>query len=1125
MEPVLMLNRVRLLFVAGLFLIVASPMVTQVQVIPNAAAAKKKKKKKKKSKKKASKSDEGKKEDGGEAKKGEELRTSGPAKMKMPFSEKKFDNSSKADVKRDEAIAEIRNLLPKMNGPQKGELVFRLAELYWEKSKYIYATEFQDFDKAYQNWVDEGRQGKEPTLTEYTKKSEAYKKQALANYSVVLDKYPDYPRLDEVLYIMAYNEYEAGKKKRAIKNYSKLIRQYKDSEYVADSYLALGEHYFNSNDVIKATKAYTKAYKIGKERQKSSTYMYALYKLAWCDYNKQEYPDALKKFKKVVKDSERARDQENVRLKREALNDMILTFAQLDTVEPAYKYFKKKTNNEEAFAKTEKLARVFKEQGKQPKEIEAYRLLLNLQPDTGLAPDYQSRIVNAYAKLEDRDAVKREVTRLVELYRPGSPWWRKNENDKATTERALTMAESRMRELVTDYHRYAQKFKRVGDYTLARDIYGQYLQAFPDSEYAYRLGYFYAEILWDLGEWNKAAAQYDNVVKKDPKGEYTRTAAYNAILAWEKIVKKAPKPIFKNGKIVERKNKKKKRAGKIKDVRTIEKIQKGKEYKAKEIPKAEVKLAAACDAYVDVVPDAKGDKKLTEELIVVKFKAGYIYQNYYHFDEAAKRFGELIKRWPASDYARQGADLIMDSYDAREDWDNLEKWARTFAKNKKLMGEKKFAGKTRKFMEGASFKSIAKLNEKATKLKKKKKEDEARPLFADAATRFEGFVKEFPKSQFAPVALYNATMIYGNANQLDLAIKAGKMLLKNYKKEIGEGENLTNKLEESTILELGGYYEKVADYPNAAERYLTFVDKYKKHEKAPDLLYNAALFYYGLGNTKQAVKIFGRYIKEYNKQKDVPAVYLRIARIYEDEQDWKRASALYGDFEKKYGRRATDLQVMDARFKTAWTMDKAGRISDARDVCGGILKSIKKAKKKLKAEPTVQTAGGYCAFIRMEPEFQKYKKIDLNVSARKVKKTIELKRKRMNEIGKKYVDILNYGSGEWGVAGLYRAAQTQLDFVKALREMPTPKELRNNPEAEDMFMAELENITFPVEEGAIVALEKALEKAFELGIYSDYTLQIEEQLKQFKPAEFGPVRELPFYDSAAEETATKVAKR
>ena len=147
----------------------------------------------------------------------------------------------------------------------------------------------EDFDKSFNEWVDNGRQGKEPKLADYTRKSEAYKKQALNNYQVVLKKYPDYPRLDEVLYIMAFNQYEAGKKEEARRNYSTLIRKFPDSEYRADSYLALGEHYFGANNLIKATKAYERAYEYGIKRKKPAVFMYALYKLAWCAFNAQEY--------------------------------------------------------------------------------------------------------------------------------------------------------------------------------------------------------------------------------------------------------------------------------------------------------------------------------------------------------------------------------------------------------------------------------------------------------------------------------------------------------------------------------------------------------------------------------------------------------------------------------------------------------------------------------------------------------------------------------------------------------------------------------------------------------------------------------------------------------------------
>ena len=42
--------------------------------------------------------------------------------------------------------------------------MFRLAETYWEKSKFIYQSEFKEFDDVYTKWVDAGRQGKEPQL-------------------------------------------------------------------------------------------------------------------------------------------------------------------------------------------------------------------------------------------------------------------------------------------------------------------------------------------------------------------------------------------------------------------------------------------------------------------------------------------------------------------------------------------------------------------------------------------------------------------------------------------------------------------------------------------------------------------------------------------------------------------------------------------------------------------------------------------------------------------------------------------------------------------------------------------------------------------------------------------------
>jgi len=1105
---------------AGLLLIGPAPatmMSNDAGSVFDVEAAHAKKKKKKKKKKKSKK-----KSTAAAQKPAAEEERTGPATLKMEVRTKNFDNSAKADKKRDELIKEIKELLGNegLGKRTKDELVFRLAEAYWQKSKYIYNQEFEAFDEEYQRWVDEGMQGKEPKLESFTKESEAYKKQALSNYAWVLENAPDYPRLDEVLYIMASNEYNAGRTKAALKNYSKLIRQYKKSEYVPDAYLALGEHYFGDNKLTKATKAYKKAYKIGKKRDRPDTYVYARYKLAWCDYNAQEYSAALKKFKYVVQQAEKGKGK--VRLKEEALRDMVMSYAQVGEIEKAYKYFKKHAGKEKAFNLTSKLAAVYAKDGKYKENIGTLRHLINVNPDNPAAPDYQSQIVESYSQLGDRNQVRKEVTRLVELYRPGSSWAKKNSSNPDAVERAVTIAEQRMRALVTDYHQYAQKFKRVADYQLARDIYAQYLQVFPKSDDAYRLNFFYAEILWDLGEWEKAAEQYDSVVARDAKGQYTRECAYNAILAWEKLHQGVnPPKIDKNGILVKRKRDERK-SQKIK----IEEIKKGKTYTKQEIPKYEKKLADACDAYVRVVPEkvALKDPKLREELIQVKFQAGYIHQKYYHFDEAAKRFGELIDRWPNSKFARRGADSILDSYASREKWNELEHWSRTFSKQKELMADKKFSESVYKFVEGSSFKSIELVHKDALKTKKKD-EAAAQPKLDESATRFLGYVKEFPKSQYASIALFNAQDIYDGQGKFDLALKNALRLLKEYPKELADKESVLgkNNIEEKVRLDLVRYYETIADYRTAADKSVAFVDQYPKNKKAPDVIYNAAIFYLGLGDTPSAVKNFTRYIKDFPKQKDIPAVYLRMASIYEANKDWPQAVTFYSGFEKAHGKKATKKQLLTARYKATYALSMAGREGESLEACKGILAGFGKLDAKLKKDPIAQTAGGYCAFKVLEPEFEAYQAIKLETNARGAKKQmkeikglLDLKTKKRKELVKKYIDVLNYGNGEWGVAGLYRVSVCLLNHVDALRTMPVPKAIEDNMDATDLFMAEIDNIAFPIEDEAINALETALNKAFELKIYSSYTLQIQDQLRVFRPASFGNVHELPFYASAGD---------
>ena len=72
------------------------------------------------------------------------------------------------------------------------------------------------------------------------------------------------------------------------------------SDFAPDAWLQLGEHFFNNNQLTHAIRAYTAA----AETKKPRIFSFALYKLAWCDYNLQEYDGALQKFRDVVADGD-----------------------------------------------------------------------------------------------------------------------------------------------------------------------------------------------------------------------------------------------------------------------------------------------------------------------------------------------------------------------------------------------------------------------------------------------------------------------------------------------------------------------------------------------------------------------------------------------------------------------------------------------------------------------------------------------------------------------------------------------------------------------------------------------------------------------------------------------------
>jgi tetratricopeptide (TPR) repeat protein len=1038
-----------------------------------------------------------KKEDETQAPPGEEAavdptKREGAASMKVEtaIDQKTFARTQQADQKRDEAIEELKKLIPKAPASRKAEMIFRLAELYWEKSKYKFGLEMTAFDKAYQEYADSGRAGKEPAQKDYIRESELIKQNALKLYEKVLGEYPTYERNDEVLFYLGYNEYEAGNAKTAVSHYWTLIKQFPQSRLVPDAYLQLGEHFFNSNNVDKARKAFERALASSQSR----IYNYALYKLAWCDYNVQEYASGITKLKEVIDKSEKADqgDTKSVQLKSEALGDLSRFFSYVDEVETAFDYFKKKGGEDIAVRYTTRLGSLFDEQGKWPLQIKTYKMLNEKYPMNSKAPELQSLIVKAYSKLNKKDMVRKEVERLVDLYRPGTPWYeeQKRKNDKASLEYAYDLTESNLRDLVTEYHADAQKRQDVPTYQLARDIYSKYLEAFSDTESAYSMRFFYAEVLWALKEWQIAAEQYDRIARTKgdgkAKGKYARNAAYNSILAWEKMSIEGPKGSLDATKKIDEKQKKDKADTRTVTSLKIANLDKAKTYKEETIPEVELKLSQACDLYFDIADQKDPD------LPAIKFKAAYLYYKHNHFVSAAERYNEIITRWPGDDLSKKAANLILDSLNVQEKWDDLEKYARGFKDNKKLVGnDKTFAQETQELVEGASFKSILVAEKSA-------RDGTDRPGLAKAATRFASFQKEFPESQYADKAVFNAVTIYDKADELDSAIEAAELLTKKYEK---------SDLAERTHFLLAGFYERIADFETSADLYAKFFEKYKKAKNASDALYNSGLYYQGLGNSKKALEKFELYTKEFADKADASDVYWRTCEIQEEDLQWKKAIECFAKFKDKY-KTASQGKVFESRYRIALAQEQLKQKGEAIKEYKYLVANYSKLPAADQKAPGAQLAGAHAAFELLDPEYADYSKLKITLA----KQSLLAKANKAEDLAcvssdaakckkeGKFLSILSYGNGDYGICALARMGQVYRGMADSIRNAPLPARL--DEDQVEIYRAELDNVALGPEEKAIEAFERALGKAYELNIYNKCTLTAQNNLKELNPNKF-----------------------
>jgi len=999
----------------------------------------------------------------------------GPAVFRLDLSDAQREQLTEA--KREELINQLETLMRRFpdDSPRKPDLLFQLGEVYWEKSKALRRGEMEAAG-------DSG--------TEDHRASDAVRGRAMEAYARLLKTFPKYERRDEVLFSLAYDLEDVGRGDDAVTQYRTLIRDFPKSKYAPDAWLELGNHAFDKGNLATAQDAYQHASRIGSARVRS----YATYKLAWCDFNLGDFEAAREKLARVV-DGSAGGSKTLLDLRTEALVDLTRVYVRLEKPDEGLAYFQRTTQGAERRKLVTRLANALTDAGELNGALRVYKAALQAEPLAPEAATWQQAVVRVHDGLHDRDRVRTEAQHLAEMVHPGTRWWTANAKSPDALKAGFEAAEETLRTLVTGYHQEAQRTGSPRTYRLAADVYRAYLSAFardadPEwtSDYAFNMSFYAAETAWGMGDWRAAAEQYERVVdfkipdrptaREVSDEKYRATAAYDAVLAWDRLVD------AEHGRGQAGRADEKQKGGLSTRAATVATT-------ASPLSEAEQGLVAACDRYADRFPDRKDALDIRYQAAVVFFERGQT-------PAALGRFDTLIALAPDSDRARQAADLTLNVLEKKGDWLALNAKAQEYARNASLARPgTDFAKRVTKVAEASRYAWVSEV------VHKQQHQD------AKAAEEFLRFADDYPRSDHAAQALTYAMALLEQQGQLQRAVEVGYRALSRY-----PDTPLRLKLAHG----LADLSAQLGDFRQAAESSEAFVAAYDRARAGKDgpriepaLLEEASgwvapaqgeagLYWAAVGKTERAIAAYQAYLRRFPDRKDASEVALALGRLQEDAgrlpaaaQAYEKAEALVPQSAAPRRFEALGLQLQ------AWRKAKqASRVKAVQQRVRQLWAGLGPDARK---DPAVVSTYAQLVFDDAEPLFDQYKRIDF-ARVRTVQADLARKRASLKTLEQAYVGVISTGDGRSGIAALTRVGEAYADFATKIRQAPTPKEL--SEEDRSQYRDELEQLAAPLEQRALETLQKGLAKAYELGIYTDWTLRAQDDVNALQPGTYQP---------------------
>lgn len=432
------------------------------------------------------------------------------------------------------------NLLKTELAPKDESFIrYNLGELYYKKENLKFSEDFAKFEvlqESYDSLYTLFGEGKIDTLPLEPPTPKLSHNKSIEQFKTSIINFPKDTLIAAHRYSLAWCYNDLSLLDSAVSHMTIVANKHTQSSYAPQAWMFLGEYNFDNAKLADAVASYKNVMRYPESRWFDN----ALYKLAWTQYRLSNPEKAISSFLALV-DLGKGIKGGKALLESESIDYIAISFSESDVtgekgLERARIFCRKLNDAEKGTKILHRLASVYEEQGRFKMAVKSFKTLLSMYPNYKENPKVESDLIAVLSRdldLEESNKLKMEY---FEKYNRKSEWAKK-QNDKNIIAVADSSAAIQLYDASIAYHRIALEKNDTTEYNKALDAYKQFIHYYPKASKTNECHYNLAEILFSTGKYLKAAEEYIAVSKRYPDSKYKETAAWNAIVASQTLLK------------------------------------------------------------------------------------------------------------------------------------------------------------------------------------------------------------------------------------------------------------------------------------------------------------------------------------------------------------------------------------------------------------------------------------------------------------------------------------------------------------------------------------------------------------------------------------------------------------